>query len=183
MRRATAAMVSFARLADGPGAVRGPRTWAGLPRVSKEMQPSCGQMGPFRPWSARRCWALGRPNAAPLNNHHMCRCRAREAFTLSQPPVAIPPIRPVAPFLWIPSDPATQRSIVTASTMVNVNWALCAALLGQAAATVAPGFPVPGVPDLNVTWDDTNVDQPGELLPRPGEYRVTLLAAASFPLC
>ena len=109
MRRATAAMVSFARLADGPGAVRGPRTWAGLPRVSKEMQPSCGQMGPFRPWSARRCWALGRPNAAPLNNHHMCRCRAREAFTLSQPPVAIPPIRPVAPFLWIPSDPAIHR--------------------------------------------------------------------------
>ena len=51
-----------------------------------------------------------------------------------------------------------------------VNWRLCctAALAGAATATVAPGFPVKGAPDLNVTWADDNVSPAGELLSLAG---------------
>ncbi|KAF2444222.1 PEBP-like protein [Karstenula rhodostoma CBS 690.94] len=45
-----------------------------------------------------------------------------------------------------------------------VNWVFGAALAGVASATVAPGFPVKGSPDLNVTWANNNVSPTGELL-------------------
>ena len=56
-----------------------------------------------------------------------------------------------------------------------VNWGLCSALVAGAAATVAPGFPLQGATDLNVTWAENNVSPPGELLPRAG-------TSADFPI-
>ncbi|KAL1602729.1 hypothetical protein SLS60_006150 [Paraconiothyrium brasiliense] len=78
-----------------------------------------------------------------------------------------------------------------------VNWAFCAALLSVAGATVAPGFPVKGAPDLNVTWAGNNVSPPGELLSQadtaqaptqisspvwtPGGYAILMLVDLDVP--
>ena len=158
------------------GYVRGPRSWLQLlgaqPVVVPDGAPcACRrrhrneQMGRRRRCRRPNCSArASQASSAPKESSHVPLPPPRLRKPPTPKPLTCnqrPDVRPNLP------SPAAPSYRYPPNISIMVNWSLCAALLTGVAATVAPGFPVRGAPDLNVTWDDTNVSPPGELLPRP----------------